>query len=368
MKATTRFKVGLVGLGGISKQHFKAISDSEEMELAAVVDLNEALVQEKAAQFGVPGFTDLVEMVSKAKPDVVVIAVDTAAHAALTLQAAQLGVRAIHCEKPMAVHPSDARRMVEACEESGALLTVNHQRRMGDLAPMIAAVADGLIGDLRELYGYCAGDFLSDGTHLLDSLLGLAGDPEVTQINAGIDLSRLDQRYGHIKESGAFAVLETKAKIRLSLFTGVFAARRAYQEYLIVGSKGMLWRSGDNTKPFNWFVCDGFGGDLRLTTNADIWFNMPLAGEGEGGPWRGWTPPEEPNPGKAVYDGIAKALRDGTGHPLNGRRTLQVQNLIGGIYLSGLRRRGVTYEEAEAIETFPLMDEALMNENGVTTL
>ncbi|MBK1880474.1 Gfo/Idh/MocA family protein [Pelagicoccus mobilis] len=366
MSEYKKLKVGIVGLGGIFKLHEQAIAACGDVELVAVCDLDQAKVDEISERVEAVGYTDLDAMMAEARPDVVVISTDTASHAALTCRVAELGARAVHCEKPMAVHPVDAWKMVDVCERTGTLLTINHQRRMGDLAFVRTAIESGLIGDLCELYGYCAGDFLSDGTHLIDSLMGLSGDPKIETIKAGLDLSNLEKRYGHIKEAGAFAVLDSKEKIRLSLFTGTFAERRVYQEYLIVGSRGMLWRSGDRANPHNWFICDGQLGDREVKTNDSLWYNMPLPAGARGGPWRPLEVPEDVDAGKAVYQGIVDSLRSGVEHPLGGRRTLTVQRLIAGIYQSGLSQKGLRFEDAVAIDRFPLMNEELLKEKGVT--
>jgi predicted dehydrogenase len=45
--------------------------------------------------------------------------------------AAQAGVKAIHCEKPMAPTWGECKKMVAVCNERHVQLTFNHQRRFG---------------------------------------------------------------------------------------------------------------------------------------------------------------------------------------------------------------------------------------------
>ncbi|MGC9450216.1 MAG: Gfo/Idh/MocA family protein [Oceanipulchritudo sp.] len=347
------YRVALVGLSRIFKLHLRGVAETDGLELAGVCDLDRKLVEANAAPLGVPGFTDMGEMNTTLRPDIVVLATNTASHAPLTLLCAEAGVRAVVCEKPMAVHPKDAREMVRACEERGVLLVINHQRRMGDLAPVIEMLQEGIIGDLVELRGYCAGDFLSDGTHLVHSLTELAGRPEVQSVVAALDLEGgLAERYGHPVEAGAHVVLSCAGGLPVELSTGRFAFRHAYQEYHLTGTKGMLWRTGDKLAP-NWFICDGGPGDRQVRVERDNWFPYPVATT-QGGPWRALEGIPERSAIGEVYAALRDSLATGAEHPLSGSRTLPVQELITAAYLSGVRRAPVTLAEAGACERFPL--------------
>lgn len=350
-------RVALAGLSRIYKLHLRGIAGTEGMELAGVCDLDPALVERSATELGVPGFTDLRQMVETLRPDIVILATNTASHAPLTLLCAGLGVPAIVCEKPMAVHPKEAREMVRACAESGTLLVINHQRRMGDVAPVVRMLEDGLIGDLVEVRGYCAGDFLSDGTHLVHSLMELTGRLEVKSVVAALDLEGgLGERYGHPVEKGAHVVVRCTGDLPIELSTGSFAQRHAYQEYHLTGTRGMLWRTGDKLRP-NWFICDGTPGNRQIGVEKENWFPYPVPGA-QCGPWRALEGVDERSAIGEVYGTLRKWLSGGKEHPLSGSRTLPVQELITAAYLSGIQRAPVTLEEARACERFPLEEYA----------
>lgn len=357
MKASTKpLRVALVGLSRIYKLHLEGIANTAGLELVAVCDLDPALCSKAATETGVPAYADLDRLLAEQQPDIVTLATNTASHAPLTLRCAEAGVGAIVCEKPMAVHPQQAREMVRACAQNGVLLVINHQRRMGDLVPVIAKMQEGVIGELVELSGYCAGDFLSDGTHLVHALMALAGQPKVEQVLAALDLEGgLTQRYGHAVEKGLHAVLTCEGGMPITLATGSFARRRAYQEYHITGTQGMLWRTGDKLKP-QWFINDGKPGNRQVRVAKEHWFAYPIPCS-DGGPWRaleGMGPPR--NAIVEVYAAVREALRAGAPHPLSAERTLPVQELITAAYLSGLRRAPVTLADAAACERFPLED------------
>ena len=82
--------------------------------------------------------------------------------------AAAAGVKAIHCEKPMASTWGDAKALAQACADRDVLLTFSHQRRFG--APFVKAkqlLDAGAIGVLQRLEGACSNLF-DWGTHWFD--------------------------------------------------------------------------------------------------------------------------------------------------------------------------------------------------------
>ena len=175
-----RLRAAVVGCR-MGAAHAKAMAQLPEYEVVAVCDIDEERAQEVADEVGsAKPFTSYAQMLREVKPDVVAIATPTAIHAEQTFMAIDAGVRGICCEKPIATNLADARRMVELCRKRGIALVVNHQRRMGK--EMVAArelIERGAIGEVRLIRMHCAGDFLTDGTHAVDSALWLLGDPEV---------------------------------------------------------------------------------------------------------------------------------------------------------------------------------------------
>ena len=86
--------------------------------------------------------------------DIVSVATYAPVHAEITVACAKQFIRAIYCEKPIATQLPDAEQMVKACDDTGALLVLNHQRRFNlnqrRLRELIAADGLGRI-DLRVL-------------------------------------------------------------------------------------------------------------------------------------------------------------------------------------------------------------------------
>ncbi|HEX5690371.1 MAG TPA: Gfo/Idh/MocA family oxidoreductase, partial [Roseiflexaceae bacterium] len=101
---STKLRVGVIGCGGIAKNHIRGYLDTGRYEIVGLADLEEAAMAEKDAAFGIAPqhYTDAREMLAREQPDVVSICTWHAGHAPWTIAAATFHPRAIVCEKPMA--------------------------------------------------------------------------------------------------------------------------------------------------------------------------------------------------------------------------------------------------------------------------
>ncbi len=176
------YQVGIIGCGrprgaegatgyAMSRSHARGYLASADAKIVALADIS--LENARAFQADLAGdrlYQDYHEMLAKEQLDIVSISTWPHLHAEMVIAAAQAGVKAIHCEKPMAVTYGDAVRMVKVCQEHGVQLTFNHQRRFGP--PFRKAkelLKAGAIGQLIRLEASC--DNMYDwGTHWFDML------------------------------------------------------------------------------------------------------------------------------------------------------------------------------------------------------
>ena len=120
----------IVGCGRIAKRHSEllGLSQIKNAKLVAVCDLVSEKAEKIGAQFSVPHFTDMHEMMRKVNVDVVVVLTESGKHAEHVVALAQYG-KHIVVEKPMALTLDDADAMIQACNEFGAKLFVVKQNR-----------------------------------------------------------------------------------------------------------------------------------------------------------------------------------------------------------------------------------------------
>ena len=98
---------------------------------------------------GVKTYADYAEMIRQERLDLVCVATPDDLHGDVVRMAADAGVRAIFCEKPISTHLADVDSMIEAIERNGAVATVNHTRRwMPSYVAAREKVRSGAIGEL----------------------------------------------------------------------------------------------------------------------------------------------------------------------------------------------------------------------------
>lgn len=151
-------------------RHGAAYRRLDDCQLVACADLVQKHAERFAEEFDLRGvYEDYRRMLAEVEPDIVSVCIPPDAHAEVVVACAKSGnVDAIHCEKPMATTWRDCRQMVEACEDHGVRLTINHQRRFGEpFRRAKSLLDDGEIGELVRIE--FAGDNLFDaGSHQFD--------------------------------------------------------------------------------------------------------------------------------------------------------------------------------------------------------
>ncbi len=350
-------KAVVVGCG-MGANHARAMAGLDEYELVAVCDIDEERATGLAEGVGgVRVYTDYREMIAETRPDVVAVATPTSSHAEITIHAAEAGARGICCEKPVAKSMGQARTMAETCEARGIPLIFNHQRRLHPAyVAMRRLIEEGAIGDLYLVRGTCGGQVVTDGTHTVDLLFHLAGDPEVEWVFGQVYRDRPDPseekaegrnpsggyRYGHPIETGAIATFQFGTGVRAEmLIGGVRFPGRPYQDLEAFGTVGRLWRSGDRAEPPLLIRDEEAGG----------WRPAPLnLSEAEA---------DQLFPMRQSYTMFARTIREGAPHPLCAANALREFEVLMAVYESA--RLNARIELPLQQDEFPL---ELMIEEG----
>lgn len=146
-------KTALIGLGRIGwGSHLPEIAKHEQYSLCAVVDISEERLAEAKERYGAAGYQDYEEMLSKEKPDVVVIASPTVYHAEQAAACLRAGSNVI-LDKPMTINAEEARMLAETVAETGKKLTVYQPRRFNPVS--LAAqkiIKSGKLGPIYRIH------------------------------------------------------------------------------------------------------------------------------------------------------------------------------------------------------------------------
>ncbi len=322
------FRVGIIGCGkpwgtpgatGMGQGHIHALGyiASPDCDLVAAADIRQDNLDAFVQRYGIPhGYLDYREMLEKEKLDIVSVCLWPHLHAPVTIAAAEAGVRAVHCEKPMAPTWGESRKMAQVCAEKGVQLTFNHQRRFGKPFRKAKELLDtGQIGHLYRIEGFTA-NLYDWGTHWFDMMFYFNDEQPIEWV-----LGQIDARGGHrvfdvMVEGQGLSLFKWKNGVYGLMSTG--GGQQFDCGLRLIGSEGTieLWvRNGPAIRMKNvetkgkWKEFDVGVHDAYIKTTVD-----------------------------AVLD-MVNALRDGREPMLSARKALQATEVIFATYESS-RRRG----------------------------
>ena len=200
------YKVGLIGCGRIGSllekdklrgkpcTHAGGFNALSNTKIVAGCDIDPSRLKNFGVDWGVDRlYDDYKEMLHQENLDVACIATWTRLHASMVMDAARLGVKAIFCEKPIALNPHDGHQMVRFCQKKNVSLIINHERRWDSYYQKAKQIiATGKIGEIRTIVGntlsskpgkhptrtHGGGALFHDGTHLTDLFLYFGGPVE----------------------------------------------------------------------------------------------------------------------------------------------------------------------------------------------
>jgi UDP-N-acetyl-2-amino-2-deoxyglucuronate dehydrogenase len=196
-----KIRMGLVGCGRISKNHFGAIEQhSTDLQLAALCEIDSVALKAHADQYHVPGYASMADMLAIEQLDLVALCTPSGLHPQQAILAAQHGVNVLS-EKPMGTRLPDGVAMVKACDQAGVrLFVVKQNRRNATLQLLKQAVEHGRFGRIynvalnlfwtrpqvyydqgngwRGSWEFDGGAFMNQASHYIDLLEWIIGPVE----------------------------------------------------------------------------------------------------------------------------------------------------------------------------------------------
>lgn len=309
----TTFKAGIIGCGGRGRSHARGYAASPDVEIVACADSVEDARNALAEQFDVPNtYENYQEMLDTESLDFVSVCTWIALHKDMVIAAANSGIKAIHCEKPMAPTWGDAKALYQACVDNDVVITFCHQRRFG--AQFIKAkrlANEGAIGELRRLEAACP-NLLDWGTHWFDMFFFYNNDEPIDWVIGQIDVADERTVFGTQVETSGISWLRWKNGVEGLLATGGtglsgFANR-------LIGTEGII-------------DVGGGGAPIRILREGAEWQQPELSG----------LAPERDATTLSVLD-LVHCIKTGREPELSGRKALQATELIFATYESSRRR------------------------------
>jgi predicted dehydrogenase len=229
------YTAAVIAVGAQGRVHLNGYKQRHDVAIVAVADVDREHADTVATEFGASAYSGYRQLLDNESVDILSVCTPPMLHREIVIHAVDSGVRAIHCEKPMALSYGEAKEMHDYARDHGVLLTINHQRRFETLyRDTKAAVDSGAIGDVVSLEGYCANLF-DWGSHILDLLLFFMNDAKPETVFGQIDVDERRHIYGALAETGSVTQLHWSNGVNATVFTG-----RGPHQLAILGNNGIV--------------------------------------------------------------------------------------------------------------------------------
>ena len=152
-------RVAVIGVGSMGKNHARVYSELPGVQLVAVTDADARTAEAVAARHGTRAYSDHCEMLKKEKPEAVTIAVPTALHEQVGLDAFEAGAHVL-MEKPIAATIGEGERLIQKAKSADRHLMIGHIVRFNPaIQTLKQKLAAGELGRIFQIFCRRAGPF-----------------------------------------------------------------------------------------------------------------------------------------------------------------------------------------------------------------
>jgi UDP-N-acetylglucosamine 3-dehydrogenase len=215
------YTAAVIAAGSQGRVHARGYVATPGVSLVGIADVSRAAAEELASDLSVAGvYESYDELLEAEHPDLLSICTPPASHLAAVTAAVAAGVKAIHCEKPIALSYGDALAMDRITRDAGVQLTFNLQRRFEPVHKFgREQLLAGAIGDVVSVEGYCPN--LPDwGTHIFDLILFYLQDAPPSWVMGQIDVSTNRYVYNAFAETSSVTLVKWPSGISAVVQTG----------------------------------------------------------------------------------------------------------------------------------------------------
>lgn len=286
-------KLGFIGVGWIGRNRLQAIAERNIAEIKVISEPNNQY-REEALEFAPAAEVhDSLESILATDVDGVIIATPSALHAAQSLQGIEVG-KAVFCQKPLGRNAEEVKEVVDKAALGNVLLGVDFSYRFTEGIKALKAVLDA--GELGEIYGVnlvfhnaygpdkpwyfdpklAGGGCVMDlGVHLVDLLVWLFNNPDVSEINSQLFSKgkRIENTEEQVEDYAvAQMLLNDQIAVQLACSWNLPAGLDAVIEVSLYGTRGGVSFRNENGSFYD-FTTQRFHGTSRevISKPGDSW-------------------------------------------------------------------------------------------------
>ncbi|TGL15582.1 Gfo/Idh/MocA family protein [Leptospira meyeri] len=260
-------RVAIIGLGRMGVRHLQAVQKLG-MEICGIADVSAEVIALVSKDYKLEvsaGYTDAYLMLKMTKPTALVIATTAPFHCEYVCAAAELGIKYILCEKPMATSLEEVEKMKSSCDKAGSILAINHQMRfMPQYTQVKALILDGdRLGKLSSIIVAGSNFGLAmNASHYFEMFRYLT-DSNVETVQAWFEEGQLPNPRGPQFEDRSGRLI-AKNHLGVSMFID-FSSNSGYGLQLVY-----ICRNGQ-------ILVDELTGDLRISSRKTEFRELPTS-------------------------------------------------------------------------------------------
>jgi predicted dehydrogenase len=306
MANQAKYRVGVIGCGRAGTTRARGADLHPLCQMAAIADSDPVNLALGCERFGVPGYSSYEEMFAKEQLDIVLPVLPVRANADAVVAAAEAGVKAIFCEKPLTNSLKDADRMVEACASrhiplaAGVVVSSNP-----DYQKAFELAAAGEIGQVYRINLYEGNN--QGGCHGLNLARKFADKSPVEFVVGWVEGDPYSD-YEEPYEEGMTGFGKIGGYIRFENGIECFSSYHPvnWRGIEVVGSEGMIYNSNNTALGLKLFKpVNGATGELTEVEG--------LFAKGDDGPRgydaEGWMDPGQNT--RVIVEALVEAIEDG---------------------------------------------------------
>jgi UDP-N-acetyl-2-amino-2-deoxyglucuronate dehydrogenase len=143
------FNIGLIGCGNVFLMHGQSLVNTPGVTIRAVCDIKPFRARKAAQRYSCKAYVDYRAMLDKEGLDAVHILTPHYLHPEMVMEAAKRKIN-ILCEKPIAIHPKDADRMIALCKKNRVQFGVISQNRCNPGSQLVKKMlTSGRLGKIK---------------------------------------------------------------------------------------------------------------------------------------------------------------------------------------------------------------------------
>src|SRR5215212_5255974 len=144
-------RAGVIGVGAMGQHHVRVYRELPGVDLVGIADADERSRPVIENRHNVRGYSSYVEMLEQTRPDLVTVAVPTAAHLEVAREVIERGVNVL-IEKPIAETVADGQALIDLAQQHGVVLAVGHIERHNPAIRALKVLLDrGEVGPIFEM-------------------------------------------------------------------------------------------------------------------------------------------------------------------------------------------------------------------------